>query len=149
MWRLERRPESRVTLRHRTSRGRQEMVTRKRGSRSSTRYQSLINTISRRHRLAAYDAHDVSQYVWMQLVGHIDKLREPSALPGWISATTTHRCYEILRTHKRSVSVDPLATASFDLVDSTARKIDSESLSGVDDDLLRAEQLPCRTGGAG
>jgi RNA polymerase sigma factor (sigma-70 family) len=112
-----------------------------------TRYESLIDTISRRHRLAAYDAHDVSQYVWMQLVGHIDRLREPSALCGWISATTTHRCYEILRTHKRSVSVDPLATASFDLVDSTARKIDSESLSGVDDDLLRAER--CRAVQAG
>jgi RNA polymerase sigma factor (sigma-70 family) len=105
-----------------------------------TRYQPLVNSISRRHRLAPYDANDVSQHVWMQLVSHIDRLREPRALAGWISATTTHRCYEVLRTHKRSVSVDPLATGSFDLVDSTARKIDSESVCGVDDDLLRAER---------
>ena len=59
------------------------------------RYQPLINSISRRYRLAPYDAHDVSQHVWMQLVGHIDKLREPRALRGWIAATTNHRCYEI------------------------------------------------------
>ena len=104
------------------------------------RYESLINAISRRHRLTSYDANDVSQYVWMQLVRHINKLREPRALCGWISATATHRCYETLRTYKRSVSVDPLAMGSLDLVDSAAKRTDSESLSGIDDDLLRAEQ---------
>lgn len=104
------------------------------------RYESLINAISRRHRLASYDAHDVSQYVWMQLVRHINKLREPRALCGWISATATHRCYEILRTYKRSVSVDPLAMGSLDLVDSAAKRTDSENLFGIDGDLLRAEQ---------
>jgi DNA-directed RNA polymerase specialized sigma24 family protein len=51
------------------------------------RYQSLINAISRRHRLAPSDAKDVSQYVWLQLLSHIDKLREPRALSGW-----TGRC---------------------------------------------------------
>jgi RNA polymerase sigma factor (sigma-70 family) len=104
------------------------------------RYQSLINAICRRHRLASYDTNDVSQYVWLQLVRHINRLREPRALCGWISATTTHRCYEILRAHKRSVSVDPLAIGSFDLVDTAAKRTDSEDLFGIDDDLLRAEQ---------
>ena len=104
------------------------------------RYQSLINAISRRYRLAPYDAHDVSQYVWMQLVDHIHKLRDPRALPGWIAATTTHRCYEILRAHKRSVTVDPLAIGTFDLVDTAAKTINGEGRSDVDDDLLRAEQ---------
>jgi hypothetical protein len=36
--------------------------------------------------------------------------------------------------------VDPLALASFDLVDATARRVDSGGLCGVDDDLLRAER---------
>lgn len=105
-----------------------------------TRYQPLVDTISRRHRLAPYDANDVSQYVWMQLLAHIDRLREPQALRGWISATARHRCYEILRTHKRSVSVDPLVICRFELVDTTARRTNSESRFAVDDDLLRAEQ---------
>jgi RNA polymerase sigma factor (sigma-70 family) len=103
-----------------------------------TRYQSLINAISRRHRLAPSDANDVSQYVWLQLVSHIDKLRDPRALSGWISATTTHRCYEVLRSQKRSVSVDPLASAN--MVETTAWRRDSEGFGGVDDDLLRAER---------
>jgi RNA polymerase sigma factor (sigma-70 family) len=104
------------------------------------RYQSLINGISRRHHLAPYDAHDVSQYVWMQLVNHIDNLRETRALPGWISATTTHRCYEILRTCKRLVNMDPLTTGLFDLINITERTTASEGGFEVDDDLLRTEQ---------
>lgn len=104
------------------------------------RYQSLINGISRRYQLTPNDAHDVSQFVWMQLVNHIDNLRDTRALPGWISATTTHRCYEILRTCKRLVSMDPLATGLFDLINITERKTGNEGGFGVDDDLLRTEQ---------
>jgi RNA polymerase sigma factor (sigma-70 family) len=104
------------------------------------RYQSLINAITRRYRLTPSDAHDVSQYVWMQLVDHVHKLRDPRALPGWIAVTTTHRCYEVLRAQKRSVTVDPLAIGSLDRVDSAAKRMNSDGRSDVDDDLLRAEQ---------
>jgi RNA polymerase sigma factor (sigma-70 family) len=104
------------------------------------RYQPLINAIGRRHRLAPDDLLDLSQYVWMQLLDHIHRLREPSALAGWISATTTHRCYEILRNHKRSVSVDPLVIGRFELTEAAARKTNGEGPLGVDDDLLRAEE---------
>ncbi len=104
------------------------------------RYQHLINAVCRRHRLAPSDAQDVSQYVWMQLVDHLQKLREPSALPGWIAATTRHRCYEILRNRKRSVSVDPLVICRSELVGTAARATNSEGQFAVDDELLRAEQ---------
>lgn len=104
------------------------------------RYQPLISSISRRHRLTPSDAQDVSQYVWMQLLGHLHTLREPSALPGWIAATTKHRCYEILRSHRRSVSVDPLVICRSELVDAAARGTNSEGHGAVDDELLRAEQ---------
>jgi RNA polymerase sigma factor (sigma-70 family) len=104
------------------------------------RYQPLINGISRRHRLAPDDVNDLSQYVWMQLLDHVHKLREPRALPGWIAATTTHRCYEILRNHKRSVSVDPLVMGRFELAAATARKTNGDGPVGIDDDLLRADE---------
>jgi RNA polymerase sigma factor (sigma-70 family) len=104
------------------------------------RYQPLINAVCRRHRLAPSDAQDVSQYVWMQLLDHLQKLREPSALPGWIAATTRHRCYEILRNQKRSVSVDPLVICRSELVGTAARATNSEGQFAVDDELLRAEQ---------
>jgi RNA polymerase sigma factor (sigma-70 family) len=104
------------------------------------RYQPLITAISRRHRLAPDDVNDLSQYVWMQLLDHIHRLREPPALRGWIAATATHRCYEILRNQKRSVSVDPLVIGRFELAAATARKTNGEGPVEVDNDLLRAEQ---------
>jgi RNA polymerase sigma factor (sigma-70 family) len=94
------------------------------------RFQPLIDSIARRHRLAPSDAQDVSQYVWMQLLRHVNTLREPRALPGWIATTTRHRCYEILRGHKRLISADPL------LISTT----NSDEHFAIDDELLRAEQ---------
>jgi DNA-directed RNA polymerase specialized sigma24 family protein len=56
------------------------------------RYAPLIWSICRGHRLgdADADAGDVAQCVWLQLVRHIDQVRDPAALAGWL-ATTTRR----------------------------------------------------------
>jgi RNA polymerase sigma factor (sigma-70 family) len=94
------------------------------------RFQPLIDSIARRHRLAPSDAQDVSQYVWMQLLSHVNTLREPRALPGWIATTTRRRCYEILRGHKRLVSADPLLMST----------TNSDGHLAIDDELMRAEQ---------
>jgi RNA polymerase sigma factor (sigma-70 family) len=95
-----------------------------------TRFQPLIDSIARRHRLAPSDAQDVSQYVWLQLLGHVNRLREPRALPGWIATTTKRRCYEILRDHKRLVSADPLLMSM----------TNSDGHFAIDDELFRAER---------
>ena len=61
------------------------------------RYASLIWAICRRHRLADADAADVSQSVWLHLVDHLDRIRDPAALPGWLATTTRRECSRILR----------------------------------------------------
>ena len=61
------------------------------------RYASLIWSICRRHRLADADADDVGQSVWLQLVEHLDKVRDPAALPGWLATTTRRECARVLR----------------------------------------------------
>jgi RNA polymerase sigma factor (sigma-70 family) len=61
------------------------------------RYASLIWSICRRHRLAGADADDVGQSVWLQLVEHLDKIRDPAALPGWLATTTRRECARVLR----------------------------------------------------
>jgi RNA polymerase sigma factor (sigma-70 family) len=94
------------------------------------RFQPLIESIARRHRLAPSDAQDVSQYVWMQLLDHGNSLREPRALPGWIATTTKRRCYEILRDHKRLITADPLLMSM----------TNSDGHFAIDDELLRAER---------
>src|SRR5438552_19126792 len=45
------------------------------------RYAPLIWSICRRHQLGT-DAEDISESVWLRLVGQRDKIRNPAALPG-------------------------------------------------------------------
>jgi RNA polymerase sigma factor (sigma-70 family) len=56
------------------------------------RYVPLIWSICRSHRLADADAGDVGQRVWLQLVDHLDTVRDPAALPGWLATTTRREC---------------------------------------------------------
>ena len=66
-------------------------------------YAPLVWSICRRHRLEAADAQDAAQTVWLKLVDHLDKIRDPAALPGWLATSTTqHECGRILRAARRS-----------------------------------------------
>ena len=65
------------------------------------RYAPLIWSICRSHRLDAADAQDAAQNVWLKLVDHLDKIRDPAALPGWLATTTRRECGRILRTARR------------------------------------------------
>jgi DNA-directed RNA polymerase specialized sigma24 family protein len=51
------------------------------------RYAPLIWSICRRYRLRDADADDAAQRVWLQLLNHLGELRDPAALPGWLSTT--------------------------------------------------------------
>ena len=61
------------------------------------RYSPLIWSICRRYRLSDSDAEDVGQAVWMRLVDQLDSLRDPAALPGWLSTTTRRECFRVQR----------------------------------------------------
>ena len=65
------------------------------------RYAPLIWSICRRHRLEAADAQDAAQNVWLKLVDHLDSLRAPAALPGWLATTTQRECGRIARAARR------------------------------------------------
>jgi RNA polymerase sigma factor (sigma-70 family) len=100
------------------------------------RYTPLVLSVVRSHGLTGADAADVNQTVWLRLVEHLDRLRAPAALAGWLATTTRHECYRMLRVGRRSVPFDPYddsATGQLGaslLVDTTA----------PDEDLLRAER---------
>ena len=66
------------------------------------RYAPLIWSICRRHRLGDADADDVGQRVWLQLVDHLDQVREPAALPGWLATTTRRECARVQRAAHRA-----------------------------------------------
>jgi len=62
------------------------------------RYAPLIWSICRKHRLGRADADDVGQSVWLRLVDQLDRVRDPAALPGWLTTTTRRECLRVLRT---------------------------------------------------
>ena len=71
------------------------------------RFAPLISSVIGRYRLAPSDAGDVRQTVWLRLVEHIEDLREPLALPGWIATTTRNEAQRVLSARRRIHLVDP------------------------------------------
>lgn len=65
------------------------------------RYAPLIWSICRRHWLTSADADDVGQSVWLQLVTHLNQIRDPAAIPGWLATTTRRECCNIQRATRR------------------------------------------------
>jgi RNA polymerase sigma factor (sigma-70 family) len=67
------------------------------------RYASLVWAVTRAHRLDRPDAADVVQTVWLRLLEHLDRLREPAALAGWLRTTTRRECLRVQRRREREV----------------------------------------------
>lgn len=91
------------------------------------RYAPLVMGVASRYRLRAEDAADVSQGVWLKLVEHLDEIREPLALPGWIVTTTRREALRVLQSHQRTVSVDPQIGLTLEAA-SDAGSLDGELL---------------------
>ena len=66
------------------------------------RYAPLMWSICRSHQLSTADADDVHQSVWLQLVRQLDRIREPTALPGWLVTTTRRECGRVRRAARES-----------------------------------------------
>jgi RNA polymerase sigma factor (sigma-70 family) len=61
------------------------------------RFASLIWSICRKYQLDRGDAEDVAQNVWLAFVSHIGSVRDPAALPGWLTTITRRECLKALR----------------------------------------------------
>ena len=95
------------------------------------RYAPLIWSICRRHRLGQADADDVGQSVWLRLLDQLDRVREPAALPGWLSTTTRRECLRVL-----SAAQGPHAT----LYALDVESLPDQQAGTADQELLAAER---------
>jgi len=95
------------------------------------RYMPLVLSVAGRYRLNPDDVADVSQALWLRLVEHLDQIREPRALPGWIVTTTTNEALRLLKTRQRTVPIDPQTGVT---LDGTPDGV------SIDDELLRDER---------
>jgi RNA polymerase sigma factor (sigma-70 family) len=82
------------------------------------RYLPLVTAVIRRLRLPPADADDVNQTVWLRLVEHLDRIREPRALPGWLATTARNEGLRQIRRRSRDLPVDP-GTATFEVAEET------------------------------
>jgi RNA polymerase sigma factor (sigma-70 family) len=81
------------------------------------RYARLVWSVVRGFRLDDAAAHDVFQTVWLRLVEHVDRIREPERLPGWLSMTAKNECIRVLKRQRRQIPSD----FEFDVADPTSK----------------------------
>jgi RNA polymerase sigma factor (sigma-70 family) len=108
------------------------------------RFTPLAMSVIRRHRLSGQDAADVNQVLWLRLVEHLHEIRDPQALPKWITTTARNECLRLIRSQRRTRPVDPLAADLVDVVDDA--ELDAEMLSAERQQALREAfaQLPAQ-----
>ena len=94
------------------------------------RYAALIWSICCRYRLGA-DAADISQSVWLRLVGQLDKIRDPAALPGWLATTTRRECLRLLGAARGPLADDYVMDAE---------AVPDDQVRTAEEELLAAER---------
>jgi RNA polymerase sigma factor (sigma-70 family) len=101
------------------------------------RYSPLVWSICNRYQLSRPDIDDVGQGVWLGLVEHIGKLRQPAALAGWLATTTRNECLRVLRAARR---YDPDGLPAEDLMppDPDAAMIEHDLIEAELNAALRA-----------
>ena len=92
------------------------------------RYAPLIWSICRKYRLDRADADDVGQSVWLHLVDHLGKIREPAALAGWLATTTRRECGRLVRASRGPHAV-VYALDAENMVDEQAAAAEQEVLA--------------------
>lgn len=76
------------------------------------RFTPLLWAIARGHRLGTATSGDVVQATWLRLVENLGSIREPAALPGWLSTTARRECLRVLRRDGRTEPTDAEDLAS-------------------------------------
>lgn len=69
------------------------------------RFARLVWSIARSFRLSDADAADVCQTTWLRLVEHLDAIKDPDRLAGWLATTTRRESITVLRKRDREVPV--------------------------------------------
>lgn len=78
------------------------------------RYAGLVWSVLRSYQLRAADAEDAFQTTWLRLVEHLDRIREPRAVGGWLATTARHEAWRLIRRADRS---RPVPDDELDVVD--------------------------------
>jgi RNA polymerase sigma factor (sigma-70 family) len=101
------------------------------------RHAGLIWSVGHRFGLSAADIADLAQTVWLILVQHLGKLREPEYLGRWLVTTTRRECLRMLHKQAHEVPSD-LAAELDNAVDINQRPVEHALLARERDATVRA-----------
>jgi RNA polymerase sigma factor (sigma-70 family) len=76
------------------------------------RYGGLLRATAASFRLTAQEAEDAAQATWLALVQHVEGLRDPERIAGWLHVTMRRACLKVLKQRKRDERFDGLADRS-------------------------------------
>jgi RNA polymerase sigma factor (sigma-70 family) len=65
------------------------------------RYERLVWSVARSHRLSTADAADAVQTTWLRLVEHLGAIHEPERLGAWLATTARRESLRIVGRRKR------------------------------------------------
>ncbi len=73
-----------------------------------TRYVNLLWATTAGFRLDRQTREDVVQLVWLKLVQHVGRIRQPERLSGWLATTTRNECLRIVKARSRLTLSDTM-----------------------------------------
>jgi RNA polymerase sigma factor (sigma-70 family) len=71
------------------------------------RFARMVWATARSFGLSASAASDVSQTTWLRLAEHVDGLRDPDRVGGWLATTARREAMRVSRLESRVVLIDP------------------------------------------
>ena len=72
----------------------------------SSRFDRMLRSVARSYRLSAQDVDDAVQATWVKLYEHIDRIRDASAVAGWLATTVRRESLHQLQRRVREQLTD-------------------------------------------
>jgi RNA polymerase sigma factor (sigma-70 family) len=69
-------------------------------------FSPLLWHVARAAGLSSSDAEDALQTVWMRLLEHLDEIRTPTALAGWLVVTTRREAWRVRAAERKQIPAD-------------------------------------------
>jgi RNA polymerase sigma factor (sigma-70 family) len=69
-------------------------------------FSGLVWSVAGGHRLGPADSAEVVQTTWLRLLEHLDRIREPERLGGWLATTARRESLRMLRLRGRELPTD-------------------------------------------
>lgn len=96
-------------------------------------FAGLVWHVIRGFRLSNAATEDVYQTTWLRLAEHLDRIRQPESLGGWLARTARNEC---LRAVKLGGREDLRGDLDLDLVDRTAPPVDKRVETDAANEIL-------------